>query len=356
MEKVAKTLAEALAIRSRVDVLTTAIGAPGSPRRECRAALSVRRFSGTDVAHVPIAPRMLIALMGLPRQTIVHVHVAQALVPEFVWVTSRLRRRPYVAHFHLDVDPSGRLGVLLALYKRIMLRRVLRDAARVLVLTREQAAFVTTRYGVSSSRLVVLPNGVEDRHFLDRPTGAASTRALRLLFVGRLSPQKNVALLLDALAELSEPVELAIVGDGEERQRLMQKADKLRLSNVRFVGARYDNQLIEWYRWADVFVLPSWKEGMPLAVLEAMAGGLPVVATDVPGTRELVGRDGLLVALDAGALAGAVRRLFAEPQLRAALAARSAARARQYRWSSVIERLEGVYDEVRHGEPAASPR
>ena len=85
-----------------------------------------------------------------------------------------------------------------------------------------------------------------------------------------------------------------------DRLRAMLEAlcRELDLTGVRMVGSQTTKQLVDWYRWADAFVLPSDKEGMPLAVLEAMASGLPVVATSVPGLRDTVGDDGILALPD----------------------------------------------------------
>jgi glycosyltransferase involved in cell wall biosynthesis len=262
-----------------------------------------------------------------------------------VWATSRLRRRDYIAHFHLDIEPSGPMGRLWTGYKRWVLGPFLRGAHQVLVLTESQRRFLADAHGVDPRRVTVLPNGVSDEFFI--PVRARSAGALRLLYVGRLTRQKNVGRLLAAMAEVTAAVQLRIVGDGEERADLEDRGRRLGLDNVTFAGPATGAGLVAAYRWADALVLTSDREGMPLVVLEAMAASLPVLATDVPGVRETVGTDGLLVPVDPAAIAGAIDRLADDEALRLDLAWASARRARRHSWATLLATLDQVYDRVR---------
>lgn len=345
MEVVVSSISEVLAEDGPVEVLTSRSGARTEAVLDRRGRLVIRRLPTWEVAHLPVMPTLLWHLLRYPREALFHVHVAQAYVPEMVWLASRLRRRPFIAHFHLDVAPSGRLGWVFAIYKRLVLGRTLRAAARVIALSSEQADFLVARYGVESALISVIPNGVA-AGFSHVVRAARPAGPLRLLYVGRLSPQKNVARLLHAMALVSAPVELVVVGDGEERAQLERLALELGLANTTMVGAQRGESLVAWYGWADVFVLPSDKEGMPLVLLEAMAAGLPVLATDVVGTRDTVGDHGLLVRPDPGALAEGIDRLARDPALRAQLGDRSRRRENGLTWPAVVERLESVYERV----------
>jgi glycosyltransferase involved in cell wall biosynthesis len=347
MENVARSLAHALVGRADVRVLTTDRGAGGAPRDEASGGVRVHRSRAVELAHTPIAPGLLWHLLRLPRSAVVHLHVAQALVPEIVWLAGALRRRPYVAHFHLDVDASGRLGRLFTVYKRRVLGAVLRRAAHVIVLSAEQAEFVAATYRVPRARLTILPNGVGAEFFAADRARPTADGATRLLFVGRLSTQKNVPRLLHAVAAVRRPVELVLVGDGEDRALVEATIARLGLTNVRLAGAARGGELVDWYRWADVFVLPSDKEGMPLVLLEAMAAGLPVVATDVPGIRDLVGADGLLTGCDPAELGAGIDRVAGDAHLRARLVAASRRRGAGRSWPSLVPDIEAVYEAVR---------
>lgn len=152
------------------------------------------------------------------------------------------------------------------------------------------------------------------------PVGAG--RPLRILNVGRLVPEKGAPVLLDALAQLvadGVPVEARLVGGGELAGSLAEQVDDLGLAgSVTLTGPVGQEQLPELYRWADVFVLPSFQEGLPVVLMEAMASGLPVVTTAIAGIPELVtdrvsGR--VLPAGRADAVAEALRELALDPAL-----------------------------------------
>lgn len=163
-------------------------------------------------------------------------------------------------------------------WKRWMIRRVLADT-RVLVQAPGIADDVRADFPNVELDLAVLGNGVEV------PAGTANGEGV--LFVGRLAPMKGVEVLLKAMTDVD--ASLTIVGDGPERTRLESLADKLGVKAT-FVGRVPPDQVEEFYREAAVFCLPSTgEEGMPNAVLEAMAWGLPCVTTDSGGLPSLVG-------------------------------------------------------------------
>ncbi|MPY58701.1 glycosyltransferase family 4 protein [Streptomyces spongiae] len=344
LERVVEHLADQLGQRHDVRVVTTALGADGAPRRFGDGQVTVRRHRAVEFAHTALAPGLPVSLWRAPRGAVLHLHCAHALMPELVALTARLRRQRFLLHFHLDVDASGRFGRLLPAYKKHVFGRALRTADGVIVLTEAQGTFVKQTYGVPAERVFVVPNGVAPGYFM--PVREAAQRPLRLLYVGRLSAQKNVARLLEAMSLLREPVRLRIVGDGELREKLQARAAELGLKDVEFSGGLLGADLVRAYRDADAFVLPSEKEGMPLVVLEAMAAALPVIATDVPGTTELLDGVGLLADPDPAALAAAIDSVAADPGLRLRLARRSAAAAPGYSWEAVAARVERVYDDV----------
>lgn len=186
----------------------------------------------------------------------------------------------------------------------------------------------------------VIPNGVDTTLF--HPAGSIRTDdgPVRLLAVGRLVAQKGIDVLLDALARPGlGGMELDVVGDGKWRDALERQAAALGLAGrVRMHGWLDRAVLAEIYRSADAFVLPSRDEGMPNVVLEAMASGLPVVASDVAGARDLVveGQTGFLVPPeDPDALAAALIRLSTDAAVRACLGGRGRARVEEnFSWHS----------------------
>jgi glycosyltransferase involved in cell wall biosynthesis len=321
------------------------------PREESPSAQDppfVHRLAAVEVAHTAIIPALPARLLRLQAGTVVHLHVAQAFTPESAWVARRLRGVPYVAHLHIDAGPTGPAGGLLRVYKPLLLGRVLRDAASVVVFTQEQARAVAATYGVDPARIRVVPNGVDDS-FFHAPRRLPTDRRPRLLFVGRLSAQKNLPQLLDALDGISERFETILVGSGELEGDLRARADRLGLVNVTFSGRADGADLLAHYGSADLFVLPSEREGMPLALLEAQAMALPIVATDIPGTRDLVvdGKLGSLVPVGhPAALRAAVEKLVSDLDCYERMSAAARASAEAYSWEKVADRFEDLYEEA----------
>lgn len=185
--------------------------------------------------------------------------------------------------------------------------------------------------GVAADRISVVRNGVDVEVFRPPADRAAHRAALDLpppgqatvlLFVGNLVALKRCHLCVEALAALPG-ARLLIAGDGPERPRLEALARRLGVADrVRFLGRLGQADLALWYGAADALALPSEREGLPNVVMEAMACGTPVVATDLPGIAEAVSvpQAGRLVAApDGAALAAAVESLVAESPPREAI-------------------------------------
>ncbi len=228
------------------------------------------------------------------------------------------------------------------------------------VATTAEIAAALEGEGYPASRLARLPNFVDTTLFrpFDPRAREAAREALDLrgrtvvVCSGRLTRRKNVDLLLDAFARAcararpAAPPLLVLLGDGPERAGLEARAarDDLR-GRVRFGGFRDD--VGRWLGAADLFVLPSRLEGLPNALLEAMAAGLPVLATDIGGCREAVTpeADGLLVAPDdARALEDGLVRLLEDADLRARLGAAAARTiAARFTLDAVAPRYVALY-------------
>lgn len=178
------------------------------------------------------------------------------------------------------------------------------------------------RYRVPKKRVSVIPNGIDAPPGPHRVHAAPSNPGV-ILSVARLVPDKDHDTLVRAFAIVAgrnPGVELRIVGDGPRRQAVENLVRRAGLSHrVRFLPGRLD--LLPLYRESDIFVLSSHREGLPNVVLEAMAAGLPVVASAVGGIPEVVrhGRTGWLVPPeDPGAMADALEHLLADDCMRSA--------------------------------------
>jgi glycosyltransferase involved in cell wall biosynthesis len=330
--------------------------------------------------------------VGSPRQTPVRIVRLPILrsVPAWSFLVSFLlwgavhRRRFGVIHAHntsLGVIASitgGLLGKPVvakvtamhhahALGSRARLRRlrrwILTRRARLVAPSAEMRAALS-EVGVPLDRVELVPNGVApvtdvsgDRRAALRAEWLASPRGIVVLFVGRLTQHKRVDRLLQAWAAMPPPPHavLLLVGDGPLRESLVAAAQRLGvLDSVRFAGVQPD--VTPFYLMADVFVLPSPSEGMSNALLEAMAAGLPVLASDIATNREVVrhGRDGLLVDwADATAAAAVLQLLLADAGLRRTIGRAGRERAASFSIGTVAERYCRLYRTLMNARAAA---
>jgi len=227
--------------------------------------------------------------------------------------------------------------------KRRMMRAVFKDT-RVLVQSPDVKGDVESFFGEAASAfdLRVLGNGVsipEER--------ALPAESETVLYLGRLAPKKGLDGLFEAVATIDREVDLQIVGDGSERDRLEELSDKLGLT-VTFVGEVPPENVDQYYREAGIFVLPSDEgEGLPNAVLEAMSWGLPVVATDSGGLPTLIADSETGFVVDRGhpeEISRRLRQLLADPELRDQMGYTGRERVRsKYSWDSLCSELEQIY-------------
>ncbi|GHO98525.1 hypothetical protein KSF_085730 [Reticulibacter mediterranei] len=140
-----------------------------------------------------------------------------------------------------------------------------------------------------------------------------------------------------------------IVGDGEERAALEALLGQYHLQQVVLHGKQTGSELLAFYRSADIFVLPSLKEGVSLAMLEALAAGLPVVASDRPEIRQFLGECGLLIENPtASAYAQVLDLLVRDQERRKHLSTLAVRKARTYSWQSMLAAIDHVYEELVH--------
>jgi glycosyltransferase involved in cell wall biosynthesis len=235
------------------------------------------------------------------------------------WWIARRTGRPSLAaligaDFNTRLDQPG---------LRRPLQAVLRRCSRVTIFS-QSAKRELERRGLRPGRVFVLPNTVDTKRYRPDP---AVAKDYDLVFTGYLIPRKGVDRLLAAVARLAErgpPVRCLIIGDGIERERLEAEARRLEVAErVKFAGWSAD--VAGQVRRARVFVLLSAAEGLPIALLEAMASGLPAVVTDVGANADVVrdGVNGYLVPhpADPAEVADRLARLLDDPAHYAAASA-----------------------------------
>jgi glycosyltransferase involved in cell wall biosynthesis len=280
---------------------------------------------------------------------------------------ARLARRPYVIKLTADpaferarrrgivggdVDEFQRNGRGAAVRLLRLARDVeLRNAAHVFTPS-AYLRTLTLSWGVHSERVSVLPNPAPQLPVLrsrDELRRSFGMNGPTLVFAGRLTAQKSLRVALEALAAVEE-VTLLIAGEGDQQRALERDAAELGLTErVRFLGALPRERVVELFAAADASILSSTWENFPHTLVEALAAGTPVIATATGGVGEVVhdGENGLLVPLgDARALGDAVRRYFADEELRRRLRAGAAQSVEQYSQERIFAELEQTLERV----------
>jgi 2-deoxystreptamine N-acetyl-D-glucosaminyltransferase/2-deoxystreptamine glucosyltransferase len=292
-------------------------------------------------------------VLGAGPMDLVHVHCGEDLVVlPLARLAARFHGCPLVVTVHLSVRHSLRpvtaRDALLRAAGGAIEGWLLPGADAVIALTPSTARLLRGD-GIPNGRVHVIPPGYDPALFaasladpfpgLPRP---------RVAYLGRLAPQKDVGTLLEAFARLPADSQLVLVGDGPDRTALQRQAQGLG-DRVHFAGFMPHAAVPAVLAHVDLLVLPSLYEDLSSALIEAMAAGLPVVATRVGGTADLVrhGVNGLLVApRDPAELAAAIGQILADPAAAARMSAAARNTATAYSWPDLARRVLEVYQSV----------
>ena len=253
-----------------------------------------------------------------------------------------------------DVTRSER-----SILDRLLLRFCFAVSDRVIAVSSDMLHRIGEIVPQQRHKLALIENGVDEKFLstCDARQYAAQGTELRVVTVGSLIPRKGIDQVIRALARVQESGELKlmVVGSGPEEDNLRSLAAAEGVTDrVSFTGALEADHVPRILMEADIFVLASHSEGRPNALLEAMAAGLPAVATKIPGVTEIVddGRTGLLFTDgDIDALAQHIRRLAGDPDLRRRLgeAARTEIVDRGLTWSNCAKKYLEVYRQLAAG-------
>lgn len=341
---------------TRVRLLTMA--APQAPPREVRDGVEIVRARRLDLGSVTGAQTALSWQMWQRasqsarefRPDLLHAHTLFFHSSLVAAAVARRLRLPLLLTLHIGSTATLPQPHRFATqcYERTLGRVLLRVAQRIICVSDDVRRHALS-LGAPPSKLTVIPNGVDlaDYQPAPRPPRAVPVA----LCVGRLIFNKGQRFLLDATARLRDegaPLRVRFAGDGPAASALRARTRALGLTDrVEFLG--HQDNVAALLADADIFVRPSLTDGMSLAVLEALASGLPVVATDVSGTRELIGDGaaGIVVPPASTAeLAQALQVLAQDPQRRLRMGARARERALAFDWASVAARTHREMTDV----------
>jgi glycosyltransferase involved in cell wall biosynthesis len=320
-----------------------------------------RRFghAAREIAFTYACLRKAQALSKLQRFALVvsHTHALAAVVGP------RLRRRfgtatALVAHADIHDRPSGTYDPLLTQWLRHVTPIAYRESDRTLAVSAHIATAAVT-HGATPARVRVVPNGVDAAEVggsveEEIARGRDASDVFRILFVGRLAPEKGVADLLTAVSQLKQRgvrFALQLIGDGPLRHALKAQASLLGLDgHTEFLGSVPRSQLGRYYSRAHITCVPSISEPQGIVVLESLCCGTPVVGSAVGGLLDMVvdGSNGLLVSPSSPSLlANAIRQLAEDRSTLRVLqfgAARSVAEC--WSWEAIGNRLATVVGEL----------
>ena len=281
------------------------------------------------------------------------------------WVGQTLKtawRVPHVIMFHTlgEVKNRHHLNEREPDHRIDGERLVAHGVDRVICASEGEKDMIIAHYGVPSQRITVVPCGVDtevfrplDRASIRRNLGVA-TREQVVLFVGRIEPLKGIDLLLRAVSHLDGRFRVLVIGgDGKDvarKSELAALAAELRIADkVTFLDAVPHDDLPLYYNAADICVVPSYYESFGLVAVEAMACGVPVIASRVGGLKETVqdGQTGYLVPwLCPEPFAERLELLLNNEPLRRSLGREARVAAERYHWSEVAARVEDVYHDL----------
>jgi glycosyltransferase involved in cell wall biosynthesis len=336
---------------------------PGLPEQEQSDGVAIHRLRVRRKKRDECTPIELASFMlrSIPAARRLADEMKPSVVCAFFGIPGgpaawRLRRRrgiPYVLSLRGSDVPRPELAAHQRLHAltRPLLRRMYRDAAGLIAVSDSlrRAALAV----LPSARIEVIPNGVDTERFKPPAGRAGPAGRPELLFVGRLREFKGVQDAIAALPALERalgrPARLTIIGDGPSRAALEAQAAALRAagsnSEVRFLGWLDPAGLPAAYESASLLLLPSYVEGHSNVILEALAAGLPCVASDAAGIRETItdGREGILIPpRDPDALARAAARVLADAETWRSMSRNARARAAEFSWDKIAADYESA--------------
>jgi phosphatidylinositol alpha-mannosyltransferase len=350
-------------------------------RRGHQVTIITSRFRKGETNHAVGVERIGYNLLVPFNRSFVDVTVGLRLREELQRI---LREYDFdVLHTHCPTAPTlpmiaiqaascAQVGTFHSTHPRGLLQDIFKPYLNERVVARLDARIAVSRTAEASATLYypgkyhVIPNGVDVQRFHPGVLPFEEWRdpeRVNLLFVGRLDPRKGLHYLLEAMPEIVERtrrrVRLLVIGDSYLRPRLEAMVAASLRDHIRFLGHVPSADLPRWYATGDIFISPaSSHESFGIVLLEAMAAGRPVVASDIPGYRSVVEPDEHAVLVPPGdvpALARAVSGLVEDPERRLALAARGRARALEFAWPKVTEQIEAVFAEVLGRRGAGAP-
>ena len=276
----------------------------------------------------------------LKNYDIIHFHEFELSFPFFSFPI----KKPKLIHLH-GIDYNF-------LRKHHISRFLLKHLAHIYISISKQMQKDLVMLGIPENKIVYLPNGIDTNLF----TSQKQKEDDLLLFVGRISPGKGLHILIKSLQHLKEPVHLAIIGPPDwdvnyyqNILRMIEKENQKGKHEITYLRAMEQTELVKWYQKASLFILPSFFEGFPVTILEALSCETPVIATPVGGIPEIVENHetGILVQPSDHHLAKAIQYLLENKDVRFKMAREGRKRVmKEYSLRIVSKKLCAIYKQL----------
>jgi N-acetyl-alpha-D-glucosaminyl L-malate synthase BshA len=329
---------------------------------ECGFRIRRVRFSRSKILKYPGLILFSIETLLILRKfqpDVIHGQSVYMGLPALL--TKKVIDKPYVIWLRgSDIYIIG-----LSQFSNVLLPRWFRCSISKLFLDQADAVIALTRdmkeeaQKLCNTEVFVIPNGIDLKKFSRLSKKKARDRlhmqkdAKVLIFIGRLHKVKGIVHLIEAMKIIKEKcskIQLLIIGDGTERDYLKRRVRDLNLEKyINFVGRVSNNSIPDYLYASDLFVLPSFSEGFPVTILEAMASGLPILATRVRGVPEIIneGVNGFLVEPgDSHQIAEKAILILQNDNMRDRISEHNKKYVKRYEWKNIIGKLEEAYSTI----------
>lgn len=217
---------------------------------------------------------------------IVHYHYPNSFFPNVSYglltiLTTKLLKKPYILHIHLLMKFKSKFWLKLLPFYNYYFKTLLESANFILIPSSYSKNLLIKQFGLDSSKIKILPYGIQMD--LLQLKQSQERKPTKIIFIGRLSKVKNIDKLIHAVTKLDDSIRLHIYGSGEEEEKLklLVKDQK----NIFFEGRLSTSEIQKAYQNAKLMILPSSNEEQPISILEALASGVPVLATPLPSVK-----------------------------------------------------------------------
>jgi len=262
---------------------------------------------------------------------------------------------PSVLSIHIHPDEQRRfsqrfkLSILLFVAKYFFEPLALQRASKIICVTHFVQGYALRKLGnariTNAGKITVIYNKVDTAQFIPRKPKPRSSLPLTVLSVGRLDPQKYQECLIRAIKDLD--IRLILIGQGSEEQRLKKLCAEFGIEDrVAFIPSVPNRKIHTYYQNADLFAIATHYEGFCIPVLEAMASGLPVIASDIPPIREILGDAGMLVPNTSEAFRFALQQMIDSRPLRAQFGRKARKRALQFSGTRMEKKEQQLYSRL----------